>query len=86
MMDNKEKMTDREFKIFNGISESQMYLKTAISMLNVFIATYNFDMNKPSENDLIYVENCWDDMGNILWGIKNYLHDSSDKLEEVSEI
>lgn len=84
MNEPRVKRTTEELRLIDDyMSESNTSICQAISILSVFIDIFNFDMSRPTDMDVAYIKDRWDDAANILYAIKNQLHTASDKLEEV---
>lgn len=80
----KVKRTYEEMNLINGcIYESNASICQAISILTLFIESFKFDMARPTDIDMAYMKDRWDDAANILWTIKNQLDTASDILGEV---
>lgn len=79
-----QKRTPEELDLINNyIYDSSCSISSAISVLDMFTDSFNFDMATISDNDLYYLKSRWNDASNILHVIRNLLYKASDKLEEV---
>lgn len=54
-----------------------------VSMLQIFIDHYDFNLSKPDEGSLNNIRNQWDTAGQVLFAIADYFYSIKEKLEEV---
>jgi len=79
-----QKRTPEELNLIdNYMYDSNCDISSALSILDMFIDSFDFDMANPSDANLYDLKNKWSDAGNVLFVIRKLLYNASNKLEEA---